>query len=1485
MKSHLKFLIQILLYAHVFFSVSAQKEDDFQKQIDDYVNKLDVSGLKNSVLINKGFFSVDELDYYRKPIRNSKGQIIASFSADQWLGFYERLSMADLRKGSDKMPNSSTLVNTDIQNQSKNNSIPIGIINIDATYLNQEQLDENAKAKKDGKKISSDKYENLYIVAASVLQEDIYQADVNFRISPSLHISNNKNEIKKLEIDFQDGKGFRSFDLKDQIIPYHFSSIGERSLSIRLYTARSTYLFYTRVNVRQLERPQIFREFTITAKPVREDTITPNSRLKNGRTSVSVPRGNVRVILGCDNYFDKPIIVAEGFDLGNDVGLDEIQAYYTRVLRAYTNRGYDLVLLDYDDGRDFIENNAEVLKNLIMQVNAEKQGNEKLIVIGESMSGLIGRWALRKMENDNINHNVKIFISSDSPHQGANIPVSIIQLFRSANPAFITNVVLRFFPKLSSLYSALNTPAATQLLMHYGYPGFVVGVGQPHPEFDHLRNRLQQMGNNGYPQNTENNVAIINGSMNASDRDIFNNFNYGSNLMAVRLLLPIIPAVQLAYIDAYTNQINNNSRILSFWANGTLFWGASLIYYGSSFNDDFLPGGESTKPIPRRLFNYNGPSFSFCFVPTFSSIDYQGARATQNDRELLNVNTAQTLGLTRFSAVYGLGVNTPHTDSPREVWENLGIGENLLTSPSTCPVVPPPSPYFSQGSTPCLQDPGTDPGSVLVNISMLSPTQGQYLHSWSVQPTGHFASGSGDSFNFSANEPGEYTVTCTRSYLNRPDLTSSNTLIVTIYPCSIGNNSSNNCGFIAGDFVYVLNNGQNVYARFHNGTLYAEADNGGNWQFVSKSTLISNGLMEVFANCFAEIDPRGGGNNLPFQNGCYTMKSKLSNKMMQMDNDGNGARIRQYNANGQNSQIFKLEAVDGDSYKIMAATSNRSIESPNGGTSYGTELQLWDYNGSNYQKWQFANMNDGSYRLNPKHSNQMVMDVSNNNNDDGNLIHLWGIHNGDNQRFIFQSTGCPNACNPPLPPNLSANPSTISPGGTSGLTSSNCAGTVNWSNGATGASTNVSPSQTTTYYATCTVNNCQSSSAGVTVNVDNGPGGNLICSAESIECSGNQYEVRNYTVNVPTTGTYTLKIYCRSHESAGTIRWAISGSNTVQTVGIGQTGPNQYVEVQVQNVSLNAGNNTFNLSSGSAYLCFQKVCIQSGNSCTAPSAPSISPTSGTVCASSNQTVTLNAYNCTGTVTWSTNATGSSLVVSTPGNYTATCTVDNCVSGNSNTSTILQANECGGSGNSSCSAESIECSGNQYEVRNYSVTVSNAGTYTIKVYYRSHEGPGIIRRTVNNNSGTLHSEPVALSSGYTEVTVGTAYLNAGTNTVNLSSGQAYLCFQKVCVQSGARISFEADKVVVPNEQEDRLTIKLFPNPADGKVTVRYYLEIGQKAQLEFLNLNGSVITGKSLNGNGSWQENQTDLSSQPNGEYLLKFNNGRNIISRKFTIIK
>ncbi|MEG3882369.1 hypothetical protein QT972_33980, partial [Microcoleus sp. herbarium7] len=158
-----------------------------------------------------------------------------------------------------------------------------------------------------------------------------------------------------------------------------------------------------------------------------------------------------------------------------------------------------------DGGADYIERNAMVLVELIRRTNATLRQNnstEKIVIIGPSMGGLISRYALAYMEKKGISHCCKLFISFDSPHLGANIPIGMQQF-------------VKFFADYApdsdahkAWYKKLNSPAARQQLLHH------LNRGSEAQAPDLLRNvLLDTLDYYGWPQ-VPFRVAIANGAGN-----------------------------------------------------------------------------------------------------------------------------------------------------------------------------------------------------------------------------------------------------------------------------------------------------------------------------------------------------------------------------------------------------------------------------------------------------------------------------------------------------------------------------------------------------------------------------------------------------------------------------------------------------------------------------------------------------------------------------------------------------------------------------------------------------------------------------------------------------------------------------------------------------------------------------------------------------------------------------------------------------------
>ena len=275
--------------------------------------------------------------------------------------------------------------------------------------------------------------------------------------------------------------------------------------------------------------------------------------------------GEYEIFLDTDNgVLDKPIIVVDGFDPGDGrtiSGLYDLLTFtgsegeqnLADLVRA---QGFDVVILNFpsyfrlddnsllniDDatdnnadlvideldypgsklvngGADFIERNAMLLIDLINTLNADKVGDEDLVIIGPSMGGLISRYALNFMENASENHETRLWISFDSPHLGANVPLGFQHQFNFLG--FGLGDGLNVIPLQGIVNGLLKSPAARQLLVDHFESHLVDGsefefdpaklLPEAHPYRGIFEQDITTLTTTGYPQNTRN-VSIINGS-------------------------------------------------------------------------------------------------------------------------------------------------------------------------------------------------------------------------------------------------------------------------------------------------------------------------------------------------------------------------------------------------------------------------------------------------------------------------------------------------------------------------------------------------------------------------------------------------------------------------------------------------------------------------------------------------------------------------------------------------------------------------------------------------------------------------------------------------------------------------------------------------------------------------------------------------------------------------------------------------------------
>jgi hypothetical protein len=154
----------------------------------------------------------------------------------------------------------------------------------------------------------------------------------------------------------------------------------------------------------------------------------------------------------------RPVILSDGFSVGpsslDDLynGLDRGKFPLISEMRA---RGHDFVLVGYAERSASILDNAQVITSTIFRAISEREGSALLTVGGFSMGGMVTRYALARMEHEGIDHQTALYVSYDSPHRGAWIPISLQSLAHYLRLAD------------ASLSNMINSPAARQLLWRH----------------------------------------------------------------------------------------------------------------------------------------------------------------------------------------------------------------------------------------------------------------------------------------------------------------------------------------------------------------------------------------------------------------------------------------------------------------------------------------------------------------------------------------------------------------------------------------------------------------------------------------------------------------------------------------------------------------------------------------------------------------------------------------------------------------------------------------------------------------------------------------------------------------------------------------------------------------------------------------------------------------------------------------------------------
>lgn len=352
----------------------------------------------------------------------------------------------------------------------------------------------------------------------------------------------NETDTIRLAIDFNDGNNYQNVAW-NRPINVEYGTEGDKIWRYRLTTSSGVYYAQSKMKIIDWLRP-------VPVSPSGGQYCSPNS-------VVSVPiraskpylgkYATVDVTVACsgDGVIRKPLIVIEGFDVGNlldpenEFGMTD----YTTFKKSFEfiedsnladlllngSREYDVFYINWRNGVDYMQRNAYAVQEVIRWVNSIKVGNEPNVVLGQSMGGVIGRYALADMEERNMNHDTRLFISHDAPHLGANVPLSVQYMYRDLTQQYLELdnrglgiLLLSLFldsegrQQAGEISRLLDQPAARQLIKNWVNSSYQVDNAMHTRFYNELR--AKGINQNGYPIKSRN-IALSNGSQCGNPQD------------------------------------------------------------------------------------------------------------------------------------------------------------------------------------------------------------------------------------------------------------------------------------------------------------------------------------------------------------------------------------------------------------------------------------------------------------------------------------------------------------------------------------------------------------------------------------------------------------------------------------------------------------------------------------------------------------------------------------------------------------------------------------------------------------------------------------------------------------------------------------------------------------------------------------------------------------------------------------------------------
>lgn len=496
--------------------LAAPESNPFTSQADQVYSELDKSAITTDILYDRVFPYAN--------LREFNQTIVDTSRALHYYIAYAELQQADYTSRWSTVNSLKNAVKALPEDQ-----IPVGFINVDFNYFDEgaiqnNQLTYNLLLDKlqDVPGRSPDPYLTERALVASTLRDYTTGLTVSIITNDAYNMVAASRTIQTIQADF--GNGYITLPSNGST-SVTFSNGGLKTIKYKItytdngveYTYSTLRVIDTSATVEAGKNARSGKRAAIPdlgCTPINQTIEFSSNYGFQGYDETTSYRGGgeYRIYRG-GNAVDNPVIVVDGFDPfeGENGGkgvtdiYDDFDQNGTGISLVSDN--YDIIPLNFTNvvdngkllhgGTDYIERNAMTLITLIEAINDCKAGNNPIKVVGFSMGGLIARYALAYMEANNMTHDVDLFVSVDSPHQGAVVPIGIQEA---------AELIDDIIPGGDVATTILDTPAAKQLLVHHYRANSKTPVGAPgfHDRFFNDLNAL------GFPEDLRN-ISVVNG--------------------------------------------------------------------------------------------------------------------------------------------------------------------------------------------------------------------------------------------------------------------------------------------------------------------------------------------------------------------------------------------------------------------------------------------------------------------------------------------------------------------------------------------------------------------------------------------------------------------------------------------------------------------------------------------------------------------------------------------------------------------------------------------------------------------------------------------------------------------------------------------------------------------------------------------------------------------------------------------------------------